>query len=163
MPQHGEGPLPDFAPGQSRRRPGRDHLRARRRAHRRRLGTPCATGPRGCGLPRRHPAGDVQLMLRVLCLLAALVSVSTPALAAYPERPITITVGFAPGGTSDVAARIVAERLTRSLGVAVVVDNKPGAGGSIAAAATAAAAPDGYRIMLSDPGAFAINPIMQPQ
>src|SRR5215218_9554573 len=53
--------------------------------------------------------------------------------------------------------------MTRSLGVAVVVDNKPGAGGSIAAAATAHAAPDGYKIMLSDPGAFAINPIVQPQ
>src|SRR5215831_19523484 len=106
-------------------------------------------------------------MLRVFCLLAALVAASTAALSSaradYPDRPITITVGFAPGGTSDVTARILAERLTKSLGVAVVVDNKPGAGGSIAAAATAAAAPDGYRIMLSDPGAFAINPFMQPQ
>jgi len=102
-------------------------------------------------------------MFRVLCLLMALVSASGAALAEYPDRPITITVGFAPGGTSDVAARILSERLTKSLGVAVVVDNKPGAGGSIAAAATAAASPDGYHIMLSDPGAFAINPIMQPQ
>jgi len=106
-------------------------------------------------------------MFRVLCLLALLVSASgaapSSARAGYPDRPITITVGFAPGGTSDVAARILSERLTKSLGVAVVVDNKPGAGGSIAAAATAAASPDGYRIMLSDPGAFAINPIMQPQ
>jgi len=102
-------------------------------------------------------------MFRVLCLLAALLCGSGAALADYPERPITITVGFAPGGTSDVAARILSERLTKSLGVAVVVDNKPGAGGSIAAAATAATTPDGYHIMLSDPGAFAINPIMQPQ
>jgi tripartite-type tricarboxylate transporter receptor subunit TctC len=106
-------------------------------------------------------------MFRVLCLLAVLVSASSAApssaRADYPDRPITITVGFAPGGTSDVAARILSERLTKSLGVAVVVDNKPGAGGSIAAGATAAANPDGYRIMLSDPGAFAINPIMQPQ
>ena len=103
------------------------------------------------------------VLFRVLCLLAVLIFVPGVALADYPDRPITITVGFAPGGTSDVAARILAERLTNSLGVAVVVDNKPGAGGSIAAAATAAATPDGYRIMLSDPGAFAINPIMQPQ
>ena len=106
-------------------------------------------------------------MFRILCLLAALVSASSAApnlaWAGYPDRPITITVGFAPGGTSDVAARILAERLTKSLGVAVVVDNKPGAGGSIAAAATAATTPDGYHIMLSDPGAFAINPIVQPQ
>lgn len=106
-------------------------------------------------------------LTRVLSAWAAafaLVSAaSTAAVAQYPDRTITITVGFAPGGTSDVAARILADRLTRSLGVAVVVDNKPGAGGSIAAAATAAATPDGYRIMLSDPGAFAINPVMQPQ
>jgi tripartite-type tricarboxylate transporter receptor subunit TctC len=91
-----------------------------------------------------------------------LAGASTAARADYPDRPITITVGFAPGGTGDVSARILAERLTKSLGVAMVVDNKPGAGGSIAAA-TAAATPDGYRIMLADPGAFAINPIMQPQ
>lgn len=103
------------------------------------------------------------VLTRLLCALALLLAAAGAALADYPDRPITITVGFAPGGTSDVAARILSERLTRSLGVAVVVDNKPGAGGSIAAAATAAASPDGYRIMLSDPGAFAINPIMQPQ
>ena len=95
--------------------------------------------------------------------LAVLVTATTAAFAQYPDRPITITVGFAPGGTSDVAARILSERMTRSLGVAVVVENKPGAGGSIAAAATAHATPDGYKIMLSDPGAFAINPIVQPQ
>jgi tripartite-type tricarboxylate transporter receptor subunit TctC len=95
--------------------------------------------------------------------LAGLLVATTAGLAQYPDRAITITVGFAPGGTSDVAARILAERLTHSLKVAVVVENKPGAGGSIAAAATASATPDGYRIMLSDPGAFAINPIMMPQ
>jgi len=104
-----------------------------------------------------------RLLCRCTALLALLAATAGAASAQYPDRPITITVGFAPGGTSDVAARILAERLQKSLGVAVVVDNKPGAGGSIAAAATAAAAPDGYRIMLSDPGAFAINPIMQPQ
>jgi tripartite-type tricarboxylate transporter receptor subunit TctC len=102
-------------------------------------------------------------MFRIFCVLAGLISASSAAFAAYPDRAITIMVGFAPGGTSDVAARIVAERMTKALGVAVVIDNKPGAGGSIAAGATAAATPDGYHIMLSDPGAFAINPIMQPQ
>lgn len=102
-------------------------------------------------------------MRRSTSLFAALVAFSSPALADYPDRPVTVTVGFAAGGTSDVAARILSERLTKSLGVAVIVDNKPGAAGSIAAAATAAAAPDGYRIMLADPSAFSINPIMQPQ
>ena len=103
---------------------------------------------------------------RRLLAAAATALVALSAMAAhadYPDRAITITVGFAPGGTSDIAARILGERLTKSLGQAVVVDNRPGAGGSIAAAATVAAAPDGYRIFLSDPGAYAINPIMQPQ
>ncbi|MBV8392151.1 MAG: tripartite tricarboxylate transporter substrate binding protein, partial [Alphaproteobacteria bacterium] len=103
------------------------------------------------------------MILRALLLLAALVAGSGTALAEYPDRSISIIVGFAPGGTSDVAARILSERMSRSLGVAVVVDNKPGAAGSIAAGLTAQANPDGYRIMLSDPGAFALNPIMQPQ
>ena len=52
--------------------------------------------------------------------LAALMASPTAAVAQYPDRPITITVGFAPGGTSDVAARILAERMTRSLGTAVI-------------------------------------------
>ncbi len=96
-----------------------------------------------------------------LALLA--VAGTAPAVAQYPNRPITITVGFAAGGTSDVAARILAERLSRSLETPVVVENRAGAGGSVAAAATARATPDGYTIMLSDPGAFAINPIVFPQ
>ncbi|TAJ90411.1 MAG: tripartite tricarboxylate transporter substrate binding protein [Reyranella sp.] len=99
----------------------------------------------------------------VLVLLAAATTSFAQAPDKYPDRPITITVGFAPGGTSDVAARILSERLTHSLKTTVLVDNRPGAAGSIAATATARAAPDGYKIMLSDPGAFAINPIMMPQ
>jgi tripartite-type tricarboxylate transporter receptor subunit TctC len=98
-------------------------------------------------------------------LLAATVTTTAVAQSPdkYPDKPITITVGFAPGGTSDVAARILAERLSQSLKTTVLVDNKPGAAGSIAATATARATPDGYKIMLSDPGAFAINPIAMPQ
>ncbi|WP_275429963.1 tripartite tricarboxylate transporter substrate-binding protein, partial [Serratia marcescens] len=63
-------------------------------------------------------------------------------------------VGFAAGGTSDVAARILAERLSQTLGKPVIIENRPGAGGSVAAAASARATPDGYSIMLSDPAAF---------
>jgi tripartite-type tricarboxylate transporter receptor subunit TctC len=95
--------------------------------------------------------------LAILCLS------TTTAFAQFPDRPITITVGFAPGGTSDVAARILAEHMTRSLHTTVIIDNRPGAGGSIAATSTVRFAPDGYKIMLSDPGAFAINPIVVPQ
>lgn len=106
---------------------------------------------------------------RVLLALAAGLAgaTATPCLAQstdkFPDKPITILVGFAPGGTSDVSARILADHMSRTLKVAVLVDNKPGAGGSIAAAATTHLAPDGYKIYLADPGAYAINPIMLPQ
>ncbi|QCI62947.1 Bug family tripartite tricarboxylate transporter substrate binding protein [Phreatobacter stygius] len=94
---------------------------------------------------------------------AILLAATGMALAQYPNRPISIMVGFSAGGTSDVAARILAERMSQSLRTPVIVENRPGAGGSVAAAATARATPDGYAIMLSDPGAFAINPIAFPQ
>lgn len=94
---------------------------------------------------------------------AILLLATSAALADYPERPISIMVGFSAGGTSDVAARILAERLSQTLGKPVIIENRPGAGGSVAAAASARATPDGYSIMLSDPGAYAINPVVFPQ
>ena len=100
------------------------------------------------------------------CLTYALLLAvhTTAALAqSYPSRPITVMVGFAPGGTSDVAARIVAERMSVTLNTPVLVENRAGAGGSVAAAAAAKSAPDGYTIMLADPGAYAINPILFAQ
>lgn len=66
----------------------------------------------------------------------------------WPERPITIVVPFAVGGATDSLARILAQRLTDSLGQTVVVDNRPGAGGTIAAAAVAHAEPSGYTFLL---------------
>jgi tripartite-type tricarboxylate transporter receptor subunit TctC len=68
------------------------------------------------------------------------------ALAAWPERPITLTHGLAPGGGVDVTARLVAEGLSRRLGQQVVVEPKPGAGGTIAAGQVARATPDGYAL-----------------
>jgi len=81
--------------------------------------------------------------------LAALGPWSVPAAAAYPERLISITVPTAPGGTVDVIARIVGEQLGRALGQAVVVNNKPGAGGALGTAAMVREAPDGYNIMFT--------------
>jgi tripartite-type tricarboxylate transporter receptor subunit TctC len=92
-----------------------------------------------------------------------LVAATSAATAQYPNRPISIMVGFSAGGTSDVAARILAEHMSRTLGTPVVIENRAGAGGSVAASAMARATPDGYSIMLSDPGAYAINPIVFPQ
>jgi tripartite-type tricarboxylate transporter receptor subunit TctC len=77
---------------------------------------------------------------------------------AFPDRPINMVVGFAPGGGTDLTARIVAKKLAENLGRSVVVDNRPGAGGNIAANYVAKATPDGYTILLTAPGSVAVAP-----
>ena len=77
---------------------------------------------------------------------------------AYPTKPITLIVPFAPGASADGIARIVGKELSAALGQPVVVDNKPGAGGALGLIAVAKAAPDGYTIGLGATGAIAVNP-----
>jgi tripartite-type tricarboxylate transporter receptor subunit TctC len=76
----------------------------------------------------------------------------------YPTRPITMVVGFAPGGGTDTVARIVAQKVSASVGQSVVVENKPGAGGSVATDHVAKSAPDGYTILLGSVGSLAVAP-----
>ena len=91
-------------------------------------------------------------------LAAGAASAALPAFAQWPDRPIKIVVTFPPGGASDVLARVMAEQLARKLGQPVVVDNKPGAGGTIGGAQVAAATPDGYTLMLSNTTPIALGP-----
>jgi tripartite-type tricarboxylate transporter receptor subunit TctC len=101
---------------------------------------------------------------RALLATAALAApLAAPGLAraqSWPSRPITVVVPNPPGGGTDFAARLYQDALTRSLGVQVVIDNKPGANGNIAIQAVTRAAPDGYTLLMQYSGYHAGNPAM---
>ena len=96
---------------------------------------------------------------RSLCLAALLFVVTAgPAsaqVAEYPSRPVRIIVPFPPGGTNDIVARVIADRLAKPLRQQVVVENRGGAGGLIGTKAAASARPDGYTLLISNAGALA--------
>jgi tripartite-type tricarboxylate transporter receptor subunit TctC len=80
----------------------------------------------------------------------------------YPSKPIRLVVGFAPAGAADVVARTLQEPMQRALGQPVVVDNKPGAGSSLAAEFVAKSAPDGYTLLIASPSSIFVNPLINP-
>jgi len=96
--------------------------------------------------------------------LAALAAIFTGALPVaaqdYPTRPITLVVPFPAGGGNDTVARVVAEKMSRTLGQQVVVENRGGAGATIATRAVARDTPDGYTILLAYTGTLCINPTL---
>jgi tripartite-type tricarboxylate transporter receptor subunit TctC len=89
---------------------------------------------------------------------AAMLAPRGAAAQAYPARPITMVIPFPPGGGNDALGRMVADKMSKSLGQQVVVDNRGGAGGTIATRAVARSAPDGYTILLAYTGTLGINP-----
>src|SRR6202795_4344053 len=98
--------------------------------------------------------GRMGMLKRLICATAAtlalLCATAIAGAADYPERPVTIVVGFPPGGASDILARIMADKLGSLLGKPFVVDNRPGAGGNVAGEVVAHATADGYTLLLGN-------------
>ncbi len=100
-------------------------------------------------------------MLRSMYVLIAALWMAAPGLAQdYPTRPIRMIVPFAPGGATDIVARVLAPRLSERLGQQIVVDNRSGAAGNIAVELVATSQPDGYTLLLGNISTNAINPIL---
>jgi tripartite-type tricarboxylate transporter receptor subunit TctC len=96
----------------------------------------------------------------VSALAALLVTASGAVLAAFPEKPIRVVIGFPAGGPLDQHARLLSERLQAVLGQPILIDYKSGAGGTVGAQEVMKAAPDGYTLMLANTGVMVINPAL---
>ena len=81
----------------------------------------------------------------------------------YPSKPIRLIVPFTPGGSTDILGRAIGQKLAEALAQQVVIENRPGAGGSIGAEAAARAAPDGYTLLMGHIGTLAVNPSLYPK
>jgi len=101
-------------------------------------------------------------MKTILALIATALCAATTVAAAqvYPDRPIRMLIPFAPGGATDIIARMIEPRMSRALGQQIVVDNRAGAAGNIAVELTAQAQPDGYTLLVGNISTNSINPIL---
>lgn len=115
-------------------------------------------------MPQEGVRNNTRRKALILCLSAAFglssaTTASGASITIYPERPVKLYVYAAPGGSSDLTARLVADRLSQKWGQPVVVENKLGANGMVATNALLASKPDGYTLMLGSVGQMALNPI----
>jgi tripartite-type tricarboxylate transporter receptor subunit TctC len=102
----------------------------------------------------------MSLALRLLQAIALLLAVPAARAQDYPTRAITLVVPYAAGGGNDAMARIVAEKMSKTLGQQIVIENRGGAGGTIATRAVAKSVPDGYTLVIGGTGTLAINPTL---
>jgi tripartite-type tricarboxylate transporter receptor subunit TctC len=100
--------------------------------------------------------------LRFTAALLALAAGGARAASDWPVRPVRLVVPFPPGGSTDILGRSIAQKLQEALGQPFIVENKPGAGGSIGATEVARAVPDGYKLLMGHIGTLAINPSLYP-
>jgi tripartite-type tricarboxylate transporter receptor subunit TctC len=94
---------------------------------------------------------------------ALLAAAGTVHAQAWPNKPVRLVIGFAPGGAADFVARTIADPLSRALGQTVTVENRAGAGSSLAADHVAKAAPDGYTLLIASPSSISVNPALNPK
>ena len=99
-------------------------------------------------------------MKNAIAILALACASAAACAQGYPSKPVHLVVGFDPGGAADIIARAMSDPLARALGQSIIVENKPGAGSSLAAAFVAKAAPDGYTIMIASQSGMIVNPLI---
>jgi tripartite-type tricarboxylate transporter receptor subunit TctC len=99
---------------------------------------------------------------RYLAAFAAAAGIAAAHAQTYPVRPIKLVVGFAPGGAADTVARAYGDHLSRALGQPIVIENRAGAGSSIAAELVAKSPPDGYTVLIASPASISVNPAINP-
>ena len=105
-----------------------------------------------------------QLNLLLVALVMSIASSASDAQAPiYPTKPIRLIVGFAPGGAADYVARNISVSLGQALGQSIIIENKPGAGSSIAAEQVAKSPPDGYTLLIASPSSISVNPTLSPK
>lgn len=102
----------------------------------------------------------MRLTLRRLAGLSLALASTLAGAQAFPAKPLRLVVGFAPGGAADTVARVLSDAMGKALGQSVVVDNKPGAGSSLAAEQVAKSAPDGYTVLIASPSSISVNPAL---
>jgi tripartite-type tricarboxylate transporter receptor subunit TctC len=105
------------------------------------------------------------IALTIFSSFVAMANAQAPANSAntYPNKPVKVVVGFAPGGAADYVARTLSDPMGKALGQPIIVENKAGAGSSIAAEAVSKAAPDGYTILIASPSSISVNPALNPK
>jgi tripartite-type tricarboxylate transporter receptor subunit TctC len=104
-----------------------------------------------------------RISFSTLALVVFACSVQAQTASVYPNKPVKLVVGFAPGGAADHVARTMSEAFGRALGTSVVVENRAGAGSSIAAEMVSKAPADGYSILIASPSSISVNPALNPK
>src|SRR5262245_53108965 len=111
--------------------------------------------------PRRVEGAPPARAIPWLFVSLAAIATFAPANAQdFPTRPITLVVPYAAGGGNDLLARIASEKMSKTLGQQIVIENRPGAGGSTATRAVAKSPPDGYTLVIGGTGTLAVNPTL---